>query len=399
MKIAQKKIILIGLLVLVVAAAYFVLTTVFSQSRNSRTNQRNAERIAPVEVATIEQGPIVLRRVFNGTLEAQSEFVIAPKVGGRIEKLTVNISDPVQRGQVVGQLDSAEYVQAVAQAKADLEVARANLVEAENALQIATRELERIKTLRQRGVASESQLDGVNANKLAKDSAVEVAKAQVVRAESALEASRIRLSYTKINAGWSGDDHERVVAERYVDEGETVSANAPLLRIVDIDPIIAVVFVTERDYALLRPGQIATLVTDAFPTENFTARIERIAPVFKQSTRQARVELIVDNAGKRLKPGMFVRATIILDRREDARIIPEKALTRRGDQPGIFLVATDGNSVRWQNVEVGIQDGDRIQIIGESLSGRVVTLGQQMLDDGSAITIPTETAAAGSNAK
>jgi RND family efflux transporter MFP subunit len=157
-----------------------------------------------VEVAPIQRGPIELRRTFSGTLEPRAEFVVAPKVSGRVERLAVNLADTVKRGQVVAELDNDEYVQAVAQAKADLEVARANLSEAKSALEIATRELERVKTLRGRGVASESQLDSSNANRLAKQARLEVARAQVTKAKSALETANIRLRYTKVRAGWTG---------------------------------------------------------------------------------------------------------------------------------------------------------------------------------------------------
>ena len=345
-------------------------------------------RRVPVEVVPVERGPIELRRIFSGALEPRAEFVVAPKVGGRVERLTVNIADPVTRGQVVGELDNAEYVQAVAQARADLAVARANLAEARSAMEIAGRELARIVTLRERGVASEAQLDTARANQLAKQAEHEVAKAQVMRAESSLETANIQLGYTRITAGWTGGADQRIVAERYVDEGETVSANAPLLRIVELDPIAGVVFVTERDYARLQPGQELTLETDAFPGEIFQGRIERIAPVFKQASRQARVELNINNPQQRLKPGMFIRATIVLASEPDAIIVPEQALTRREDRTGIFLVNEQEGTVTWREITTGIRDGNRVQVVGEPLAGQVVTLGQQLLDDGSAISIP-----------
>jgi RND family efflux transporter MFP subunit len=237
-------------------------------------------------------------------------------------------------------------------------------------------------------VAAEAQLDTARANQLARQAGHEVAKAQVVRAESSLETANIQLGYTRITAGWSGGADQRIVAERYVDEGETVSANAPLLRIVELDPIAGVVFVTERDYARLQPGQELTLETDAFPGEVFGGRIERIAPVFKQASRQARVELTIDNPQQRLKPGMFIRATIVLASEADAVILPEQALTRRADRTGVFLVDERAGTVAWREIATGIRDGSRVQVIGEPLSGRVVTLGQQLLDDGSAISIP-----------
>jgi RND family efflux transporter MFP subunit len=212
----------------------------------------------------------------------------------------------------------------------------------------------------------------------------------VTRAGAALEAARIRLGYTRITADWSGGDDRRVVAERYVDEGGTVSANTPLLRIVELDPISGVIFVTEKDYGRLQPGQGVALSTDAYPGETFGGRIERIAPVFQEATRQARVEISAANPGHRLKPGMFIRATVVLEKAADAVIVPEQALTTRDDRTGVFLVSSDGRSVAWREVRVGIREGGRVQVLGDWLSGRVVTLGQQLVDDGSAILIPAE---------
>ena len=383
------------ILVVVMAVVAVALFRYFSPTgqQQATADKQTRQRPAPVEVMPIEHGSIELRRTFSGALEPRAEFIVAPKVGGRVERLMLNLADRVKRGQLVGELDNDEYVQAVAQARADLAVTRANLAEARSELETAQRELERIRTLRQRGVASESQLDSAKANQLAKEVEHEVAEAQVLRAESALETANIRLGYTRITAGWSGGENERVVAERYVDEGETVAANTPLLRIVELDPITGVVFVTERDYARLQPGQQVELVTDAYPGEKFTGEIARIAPVFEPATRQARVEISVKNPEQRLKPGMFIRANVVLERKANATIVPEQALIKRGDSVGVFLVGEDGQSVFWHEVTAGIRDGSRVQIEADGLAGRVVTLGQQLLDDGSAISIPAERAA------
>jgi RND family efflux transporter MFP subunit len=267
-------------------------------------------------------------------------------------------------------------------------VAKANLLEAKSALEIANREFERTESLLKRGVASDSEFDAARQERLAKQAQLQVAAAEVTKAESSLETANIRLGYTRVTAGWTGGDEQRVVAERYVDEGQTVAANAPLLLIVELHPIVGVVFITERDYARLKPGQLVSLTTDAYPGERFTGRIDRIAPVFRKSTRQARIEMIIDNAQHRLKPGMFIRATVALDQVPDAAIVPQQALTIREDRSGVFIVAEDGRSVAWREVKVGIREGDRVQIKGEKLSGRVVILGQQLVNDGSAITIP-----------
>jgi len=346
--------------------------------------------LTPVEVARIVQGPMERRRTFSGTLESPSKLVVAPKISGRIVKLNVDLGDTVTRGQIVAGLDNDEHVQAVNLARADLEVARANMVEAESALEIAARKLKRMEQLRQRNVASDSELDAAKAEHLGKLAQLDVSRAQLARAGASLETARIRLGYTRVTANWADGSGHRVVGDRYVDEGETVSANDPLISIVQLDPILAVIFVTEKDYVHLKPGQPAWLTTDAYPGERFEARIYRISPVFRQTTRQAKVELKVANPEHRLKPGMFIRASVVLRRMENATIVPEQALTKRNDRDGVFVVTPDGRSVSWRAVSVGIREGGRVQVEAQGLSGRVVTLGQQLVDDGSPVIIPDD---------
>jgi RND family efflux transporter MFP subunit len=365
----------------------FLLSTACQNGAAPGTGTKDARPI-PVEVDLIRQQNIELRRTFSGTLESQSRFVVSPKVGGRIQRLAVDLADSVEQGQVVAQLDDEEFQQELRQAKAELEVARANGVEAASNLEIAKREMERVRNLRTRGVATEAQVDAAQAQLLTREAAVEVARARVTRAEAALAGARIRLGYTAVTADWRGQGR-RFVAQRHVNEGTTISANTPLFTIVELDPIMAVVNVTEKDYGLLRPGQAATVTTDAFTGTKFAARVARVAPVFNQASRQARVELELANPNQKLKPGMFIQAEILLDQATDAFTVPLSALVSRGSDEGVFLVAESGDRAQWHPVRTGIRQRDRVQVEGVS-SGRVITMGQQLLQDGSLIVIPQQ---------
>ncbi len=348
----------------------------------------DAERAVAVEVAPVERRPVELRRTFTGALQPESRVVVAPKVAGRIERITVDLADPVERGQAVAYLDAAEFLQEVRQAEAELAVSQALLRQAANELEISRRENSRVMALRAQGIASEAEYDVAQSDLMQKEGQLEVARAQVSRAEAALESARIRHGYTVIRAEWSEGDSLRRVAERYVDEGQTVSANEPLFLIVELDPIVAVITVTERDYGRLRNGQEALIMTDAVPGRSFTGRIARIAPVFREASRQARVELLLPNPDHVLRPGMFVRATVTLERVEDAIVVPEAALTRRADVDGVFRVREPDPRVEWVPVRAGIRADGMAQVVEPpDLDGRVVILGQHLLDDGSTVII------------
>jgi len=390
MKSIHPKYLVVAVGVIIAALGGFRFFSGQHPGQSGADKGERASKPVPVEVARIQRGPIAQRRTFSGELEALAAFVVAPKVGGRIKRVFANISDTVNRGQVVAELDNGEYVQAVAQAQADLEVAQANLAEAKSALEISDREYKRSESLFKRGISSDSEFDAARQAKMAKQARLKVAAAQVTKAGSSLETARIRLGYTKVTADWADGGEQRVVAERYVDEGQTVAANAPLLSIVELHPIVGVVFVAERDYAHLKPGQSVSLSTDAYPGRQYTGRIDRIAPIFRKSTRQARIEMIIDNPEQRLKPGMFIRVAVVLKRLPDATIVPEQALTVRNEKNGVFIVSADGSKVAWHEVTIGIRAGERVQVKGDGLTGRVVTLGQQLVKDGSRIMIPEE---------
>ena len=91
-----------------------------------------ASGVSLSHLSAIERGTIEHRRTITGTLEAKAEFVVAPKVSGRVERLDVDLADTIRRGQQVAKLDDDEYLQSVAQAEADFAVAKANLVEAQS---------------------------------------------------------------------------------------------------------------------------------------------------------------------------------------------------------------------------------------------------------------------------
>lgn len=314
-------------------------------------------------------------------------MTVAPKISGRVERLECDLGDAVERGQVVARLDDDEFVQAIAVARAELAVARASSGQAEAAAEAAARELERVAALRARGILSEAQLDQARVESQAKRAQKDMAAAQIERAKAALQTARIQLSYTRVSARWTGGSDQRVVSERFVEVGDNVSANAPLFAVIELTPIRGAVFVTEADYVHLAPGQPVSLATDAYPGETFTGRVDRVAPVFRQDSRQARVELLVENEERRLKPGMFVRATVVLTRLANAMTVPEAALTQRDETTGVFVVEGSGDQVRWRPVVVGIRSAGRVQVKGAGLRGRVVTLGQQLIEDGAAISI------------
>jgi RND family efflux transporter MFP subunit len=348
---------------------------------------RSAVAVA-IETRPIRKDAIRDIGIFTGSLLPKSQFIVAPKVAGWLKKLLVNIGDTVQQNHVIAILDDEEFTQQVQQVRAELQVAKANAENCTSDLDIAKREYERAKALREKQIASASELDESEAAFNACQTRLKVSLAQVAQKEAALKAADVRLSYTKVQAFWEDGDEPRVVGERFMDEGALLQVNEPIVSILENNPLTAVVYVIERDYQKIKVAQQSIVTTDAYPDKTFTGSVVRIAPLLKESSRQARVEIEVPNPEQLLKPGMFVRAKIEFARHDNAMLIPFAALVRRENKEGIFIAETSNLKARFVPVTTGIINGELVEVIEPEISGLVVTLGNHLLEDGSDIILP-----------
>lgn len=345
-----------------------------------------------VEIAPVERKEMVDTGNYTGSLLPNSQFNIASKISGRLEKLEVQIGDRIDNNTVIATLEDEEYAQNLEEARARLAVAKASVEEAGSAIGVAQREYERMKELREKDAVSDSDLDQARSDYEVQEAKYKVAQARVNQEEAALKTSEIRLSYTKIQASWEDqDDDVRVIGERFVDEGALIAPNTPIVSVLDLDPMKAVIHVIERDYASIKIGQEAEITTDAYPAETFTGKVLRVSPILKESSRQARVEIEIPNPDFKLKPGMFIRASIEFERKPDAVTVPVSSVVRYNKEQGVFLVNMDEMKVSFVPVTTGIIDSESAEIREPAISGYVVTLGQHLLEDGSSVIIPEAT--------
>lgn len=392
----NKKYITAVILIVVALFGWLIYKKAFLPTK--RPDRQRGLSVA-VEVTPITKSTIREVGTFTGTLLPESQFVVAPKIAGKLEKILVNIGDEVKRGQLIAVLDDDEFVQQVDQAKAELDVALANIEENRSALNLAKREFERARALREKKIVSESELDAAEAQYKASLAKQKVAVAQVAQKEAELKTTQVRLDYTRMKASWENGRESRVVGERFVDEGAMLTANAPIASIIDIHTLTAVIHVIERDYPRVKIGQGAAITTDAYNERIFTGTISRVAPVLKEAARQARVEVEVPNAEKLLKPGMFVRVEIEFARHDNATVVPVNALIKRNGQWSIFLADRASMKAKLVPVTVGIMSNHMAEILHPAVSGYVITVGQHLLEDESVITLPEKTMIPSSDTK
>lgn len=386
-----------GSVVVVLVAALAVSWFFLLRDASAQERGRGGAGPAAVAVGEVQRSDIAERRTFSGTLEPRRQFTVAPHVNGRVLRMLVDEGDLVQRGDLIAVLDDQEYQQEEAQAQADLAVAQATLNERESALVVVQRQYQRERGLRAEGLTSVTAMDRLEADLVAAQAAVAVAQATVQRLESLLSQALIRRAYTQVRASWPEDEGPgpRMVTRRLLDAGDTVSARDGLVVVADVNPMRAVFAVSERDFVRLEVGQSVSLRVEAWPDQSFPATVHRRSPEFDRGSRQARIEVLVEDAQGQLRVGMFTRIAVTLRAVSDALVVPVEAPTRRAGEQIVFMVDEEADPLRVRQVPVrlGIRDGDWQQVVVDDdevdLEGaRVVILGHQLLSDGSEIRIP-----------
>jgi len=340
-----------------------------------------------VKTRPLATGSLVDEGNFVGTIEPTTRFLVSPRISGRIKQLMVDIGDKISNGQIIARLDDEELGLAVKQAEADLEIARANFNESTGLLEISQKELERVQKMRQQKVSSEADVENAQASHKTRQARHQVNRALLSQKQSALETARIRLGYASIDASWSGGAEQRFIAERFLNEGSMVSANTPIVSVIDIATVTAVIDVVERDYFKISKGLKAVIEPAAIPGCVYQATVSRIAPLLDQSSRQARIELELQNVDYALKPGMFIKCRIVFARRDSTVIAPSSAIVRRNDVEGVFVTDKETSTARFVPVKTGFIEGDKTEILSPELSGEVVTLGHHLLEDGATVIL------------
>jgi RND family efflux transporter MFP subunit len=341
-----------------------------------------------VEVNVVSRSTLRDALVFSGSLESRSRMVVATKVAGRLERLPVRVGEQVRQGQLLAELEDEEYRQALEQARAEHDVAQANVDTARIGTEASARELERVRALQDKQIASAAEFDGAETQARRSQVTLTVAEAQLRQKEVALATSELRVQQTRLAAQWEDGGGPRVVGERLAEPGTLLRANDPVVSLLETDPLVARLQVAEAAYPRLRLGLRAQVSAPALPGRLFAGTLSAVAPFLDQRTGQADAWVEIANPAGELAPGLAVRVQLEFGRLENVVTVPFAAVVERKGVQGVFLVDSAQPAVRFVPVRTGAAEGGLVQIVEPELSGRVVTLGQHLLEDGGAVILP-----------
>jgi len=308
----------------------------------------------PVELAAVETGDVASFITATTNLVAEGEVMVLSEVEGRAERVAVEEGDYVRKGQILA---------VVARQDAEITLEKARVREA-NA-----------KTVFDRGTElSKDQL--ISAEEL-DQRRLDFELATQERAEA-----EWRLAKTEIRAPIDGR-----ISLRQTQLGQHLRPGDQMFQITDSNPLIARIYLPEKDVLALDAGRTVEMSLDAAPEVTFSGRIRQISPVVDTATGTIKLTLEVANPPAQVRPGSFVTARVVRERHPGVLVLPREAVLRELKQAHVFVAQGEGEEMTAARraVTLGIEETERVEVSGLEAGERVVVAGQGSLSDGARI--------------
>ncbi len=351
--------ILAGVLALAAGVALGVGGGLFgsvSEAQAASAEEDEAEKKkepANVAVEPVAEGTISSFIAATANLVAEDDVQIVAETEGKATHLYVEEGDYVQKGQKLLQVDPADR---------QLEVQKAEL-----ALRNARIYLERGEKMTADQLISTEELDRLRYDR-------DVARHDLGDAQH-------KLGKTIVRSPFAG-----TITIREVRQGQNVKVGDPLFSVADFDPLVARIFLPEREVIDLREGQAAELHLKARPDVRFKGHIRQISPIVDTASGTVKVTVEAADPPASVRPGAFVSVGIVRQTRAAALLIPRTAVIRELQETFVFVA--EGDSAKRRIVELGLQEGDRCEVIAGLVAGeQVVVSGQGALKNDAPIKI------------
>jgi membrane fusion protein (multidrug efflux system) len=322
----------------------------------------------PVTVSRVESIFLIEKIEATGELRAKEHADIASEVRGRVTEILIDEGAQVEAGAEVLAIDPERRT-------LERDSAQAGVVEARESVDEAAREVKRLRNLRKKSVASQTQLDQAETEQRRARARLLAAIARMGMMERALADARVTAPF----AGY--------IARRRVSRGEFVQQGTKLFELVSLDPIEVEFNVTELESGRVALGQNVDVTMAPFPGETFVATVNFVSPTINTQTRTLRVKAQLDNAHGRFRPGLFAKIDLGISQRDDVAMVPEDAVLQRSDGHVVFRAIADSRVERIV-VQTGTHHDGMVEITkGLTTRDLIVSRGQAWLADGQKVLL------------
>jgi len=329
--------------------------------------------VGPENITVATNGSIMTGPSISGTLEPEREAVLRAQVSGSVLQTYADQGQAVNAGAVLARIDASGIQDAYTSA-------RAGLVAARNAADVAAKDLARNQKLLAAGAIAERDIDQSRRASIAAQAALEDANSRLASAEKAYRS-------TTVTSPFSG-----VVSERPVSPGDVVQPGSALFTVVDPSSMRLEASVPAEQLASIRIGVPVNFTVSGYPGRQFVGRITRINPTADPTTRQVRIYVSIPNAGRALVGGLFANGRMSSATRMGL-VVPASAVDVRGSAPTVMRVK-QGKAEKVQ-VQIGLSDqsSETIEVISGLQAGDTLLLGAaQGITPGTAVRVSTPVA-------
>jgi RND family efflux transporter MFP subunit len=287
------------------------------------------ENISIVKAQEIRTGPTL-----SGAIQAEREATIRAEIPAAVLETYAEPGQRVGAGAVLARLDDT--------AIRDQELStRANVATAQNAYDIARRELERAEALVKAGAIAERDLERARNGALA-------AETQLANAKAMQASAANQLRKTRVTAPFAG-----VISARQANAGDVLSPGTPVFTIVDPSTMRLEASVPAQALSAIRVGLPVEFAVSGYPNHRFAGRVTRVNPTADPATRQVRIIVTIPNAGAALVGGLFAEGRVASESRT-APVVPVVAVDERGVRPSVMRIRN--GKVERVEVDLGLRD-------------------------------------------
>ncbi|SMO94830.1 efflux RND transporter periplasmic adaptor subunit [Gracilimonas mengyeensis] len=342
------------------------------------------QRATSVETSDIQIGTIAEQVRSFGNVKAQNVVSVIPQVSNRITEMYVDLGDTVRQGEVLAKIHDATFRDQLAQARSQVAQSRV-------AVQRDSTEYARMQQLRERDLASESELDAAQAT-------YQSSLAQYESARASLTQALEDFNNTEVKAPVRG-----VITLRAMEEGDLATTGTEMFQIASTGGYESRIYLPAEDWRAVKIGQEVNLRSSNESDISARGVVSRKSPQLDATTGLGEVVITITQAGSSVYPGVLTENIVNIEVKDQAMIVPRSALVEQVETVinpetntidlkrsySVFVSRGDSVAER-RNLTLGIQQGDRIEVLNGLLpDDQIIVTGQNGLEDGARISVAT----------
>lgn len=322
-----------------------------------------ADVAVPVSIIDIKYQSIEEFITTNGTVMPTKDVKLVSEMSGRYKLLNNPrtgrvwaLGDIVKAGEEIVSIEDEEYVNNVQIKSKELN------------LEISEKEFEKIQQLFELGGETERTLKN--------------AEQTFINAEYTLENAKLQMAKMKVKAPFNGV----IVDLSYYTPGNKIQSNADLFSIMDYQKLFMEIQLPEKNLSKIKVSQKVRILNYTMPDDTLWGTISQMSPAINPDTRNFKGIITVNNADLRLRPGSYVRAEIVTNRKDSTIVVSKDIIVSRQRGKSVFIV--EQNTAYEKTIKIGLENPDQVEVIeGLKLNNRLVTEGFETLGNRSKVKI------------